>query len=178
MPKRPAPRVDEGAAPRATDAAVHGDDAQFDRALRPRTFADSVGQTKHKDNLSVFVKAARQRGEPLDHILLSGPPGLGKTTLAHILAHEMGVQLVATSGPVIEHKGALAALLTTKLQPHDILFIDEIHRLNPVVEESLYPAIDELVMDIQTGEGAYANALRIPVPSFTLIGATTRTGLL
>jgi Holliday junction DNA helicase RuvB len=124
------------------------------------------------------VEAARKRGEPLDHILLSGPPGLGKTTLAHILANEMGVQLVATSGPVIEHKGALAALLTTKLQPHDILFIDEIHRLNPVVEESLYPAIDELVMDIQTGEGAYANALRIPVPAFTLIGATTRTGLL
>jgi Holliday junction DNA helicase RuvB len=178
MPKRPPERHEETPAPRAVDASPQGDDALLDRTLRPRTLDDYVGQHKHKDNLRVFVEAARRRGEPLDHILLSGPPGLGKTTLAHILAHEMGVQLVATSGPVIEHKGALAALLTTKLQPSDILFIDEIHRLNPVVEESLYPAIDELVMDIQTGEGAYANALRIPVPAFTLVGATTRTGLL
>jgi Holliday junction DNA helicase RuvB len=177
MAKRPAPTEDP-TPPRAVDASPQGDDAQLDRTLRPRTLSDYIGQPRHKENLRVFVEAARKRGEPLDHILLSGPPGLGKTTLAHILAHEMGVQLVATSGPVIEHKGALAALLTTKLQPHDILFIDEIHRLNPVVEESLYPAIDELVMDIQTGEGAYANALRIPVPAFTLIGATTRTGLL
>jgi Holliday junction DNA helicase RuvB len=168
----------ETEAARAVDGVAHGDDAQFDRTLRPRTLADYVGQTKHKENLRVFVEAARRRGEPLDHILLSGPPGLGKTTLAHILANEMGVQLVATSGPVIEHKGALAALLTTKLQARDILFVDEIHRLNPVVEESLYPAIDELAMDISTGEGAYANAVRIPVPPFTLIGATTRTGLL
>jgi Holliday junction DNA helicase RuvB len=173
-----APEPQDAPPPRAVDAAPQGDDAHLDRTLRPRTLDDYVGQTKHKDNLRVFVEAAKKRGEPLDHILLSGPPGLGKTTLAHILAIEMGVQLVATSGPVIEHKGALAALLTTKLQPHDVLFIDEIHRLNPVVEESLYPAIDERVMDIQTGEGAYANALRIPVPAFTLIGATTRTGLL
>src|SRR5580698_213160 len=114
MPKRPAPRVDDVAPARATDGAARGDDAQFDRTLRPRTFADYIGQTKHKDNLSVFVRAARQRGEPLDHILLSGPPGLGKTTLAHILANEMGVELASTSGPVIEHKGSLAALLTTK----------------------------------------------------------------
>ncbi len=177
MPKRVAPPEDP-TPPRAVDAAPQGDDSSLDRTLRPRTLVDYVGQHKHKENLRVMVEAARKRGEPLDHILLSGPPGLGKTTLAHILAHEMGVQLVATSGPAIEHKGALAALLTTKLQPHDILFIDEIHRLNPVVEESLYPAIDELVMDIQTGEGAYANALRIPIPAFTLIGATTRTGLL
>src|ERR1700722_9271241 len=179
MPKRPAARSEEGAtSERAIDASTLGDDAKFDRTLRPRTFADYIGQTKHKDNLSVFVRAAIQRGEPLDHMLLSGPPGLGKTTLAHILAQEMGVQLVTTRGPVIEHKGALAALLTTKLQRNDILFIDEIHRLNPVVEESLYPALDESVIDIIHGEGAYANALRIPVPAFTLIGATTRTGLL
>jgi Holliday junction DNA helicase RuvB len=175
MPKRP---KDPETPPRAMDATTQGDDAQADRMLRPKSFADYVGQTKHKENLRVFVEAAKKRREPLDHVLLSGPPGLGKTTLAHILAHEMGVQLMATSGPVIEHKGALAALLTTKLQENDILFIDEIHRLNPVVEESLYPAIDERVMDIQTGEGAYANALRIPIPPFTLIGATTRTGLL
>ena len=178
MPKRSAPRVDADASPRATDAEVHGDDAQFDRALRPRTFDDYIGQTKHKGNLAVFVKAARQRGEPLDHILLSGPPGLGKTTLAHILAHEMGVQLVSTSGPVVEHKGALAALLTTKLQRNDVLFIDEIHRLNPVVEESLYPALDDAVIDVVTGEGAFSNTVQIPLQPFTLVGATTRTGLL
>src|ERR1700744_1956931 len=178
MPKRPAARSEEPAAPRAVDGAPRGDDAQFDRTLRPRTFADYIGQTKHKDNLAVFVTAARQRGEPLDHMLLSGPPGLGKTTLAHILAHEMGVQLVTTSGPVIEHKGALAALLTTKLQKNDILFVDEIHRLNPVVEESLYPALDESVIDVMTGEGAFASAVQIPLQPFTLVGATTRTGLL
>src|SRR5580704_9791812 len=179
MPKRPAARSEEEVAPgRAIDASTHGDDAKFDRTLRPRTFADYIGQTKHKDNLAVFVQAARQRGEPLDHMLLSGPPGLGKTTLALILAHEMGVQLVSTSGPVIEHKGALAALLTTKLQKNDILFVDEIHRLNPVVEESLYPALDDSVIDIMTGEGAFASAVQIPLQPFTLVGATTRTGLL
>ncbi len=166
------------APPRAIDGAVRGDDSSFDRTLRPRTFNDYIGQTKHKDNLRVFVEAARRRGEPLDHLLLCGPPGLGKTTLAHILANEMRVQLVTTSGPVIEHKGALAALLTTKLQRNDILFIDEIHRLNPVVEESLYPALDESVIDIMTGEGAFANAVQIPLQPFTLVGATTRTGLL
>jgi holliday junction DNA helicase RuvB len=139
-----ASKLEEPKAPaRALDGASHGDDAQFDRTLRPRTFDDYIGQTKHKENLRVFVEAAKRRGEPLDHILLCGPPGLGKTTLAHILAHEMGVQLVTTSGPVIEHKGALAALLTTKIQRNDILFVDEIHRLNPVVEESLYPALDD-----------------------------------
>ena len=178
MPKRPAARPEEPVPERAVGASVRGDDAQFDRTLRPRTFADYIGQTKHKDNLSVFVRAAIQRGEPLDHMLLCGPPGLGKTTLAHILAQEMRVQLVTTSGPVIEHKGALAALLTTKLQKNDILFIDEIHRLNPVVEESLYPALDESVIDIMTGEGAFASAVQIPLQPFTLVGATTRTGLL
>src|ERR1017187_3354743 len=163
---------------RAIDGAPRGDDSHFDRTLRPRTFDDYIGQSKHKDNLSVFVKAARQRGDPLDHMLLSGPPGLGKTTLAHILAHEMGVDIVTTSGPVIEHKGSLAALLTTKLQKNDILFVDEIHRLNPVVEESLYPALDDLHIDIITGEGAFASAVQIPLQPFTLVGATTRTGLL
>ena len=177
MPKR-LPVPEPAVAARPIDATARGDDGNFDRTLRPRTFADYIGQTKHKENLRVFVEAARRRGEPLDHLLLSGPPGLGKTTLAHILAHEMGVQLVTTSGPVIEHKGALAALLTTKLQKNDILFVDEIHRLNPVVEESLYPALDESVIDIMTGEGAFANAVQIPLQPFTLVGATTRTGLL
>jgi Holliday junction DNA helicase RuvB len=163
---------------RAIDAGVRGDDAHFDRTLRPKTFGEYIGQAKHKENLRVFVEAAKRRGEPLDHILFSGPPGLGKTTLAHILAHEMGVQLITTSGPVIEHKGALAALLTTKLSKNDILFVDEIHRLNPVVEESLYPALDDLVIDIMTGEGAFASAVQIPLQPFTLVGATTRTGLL
>jgi Holliday junction DNA helicase RuvB len=179
MPKRPAARAEETREPtRALDASSHGDDTNFDRTLRPRTFAEYVGQTKHKENLRIFVEAARKRGEPLDHILLCGPPGLGKTTLAGILAHEMGVQVVTTSGPVIEHKGALAALLTTKLQRSDILFIDEIHRLAPIVEESLYPALDDSVIDVMTGEGAFASSVQIPLQPFTLVGATTRTGLL
>jgi Holliday junction DNA helicase RuvB len=193
MPKRPGPRAtapigpssaaphsadEPHGAPRALDAAAQGDDSGFDRTLRPKTFAEYVGQTKHKENLRVFVEAARRRGEPLDHILLSGPPGLGKTTLAGILAHEMGVDMVTTSGPVIEHKGALAALLTTKLKRNDILFVDEIHRLTPVVEESLYPALDDSVIDIVTGDGAFASSVQIPLQPFTLVGATTRTGLL
>ncbi len=184
MPKRPpagpedAPSRQPKDATRALDALPQDEDSHFDRTLRPRTFADYVGQTKHKENLGVFVEAARRRGEPLDHLLLCGPPGLGKTTMAHILAHEMGVELISTSGPVIEHKGALAALLTTKVGKNDILFVDEIHRLNPVVEESLYPALDDLVMDIMTGEGAFSSAVQIPLQPFTLVGATTRTGLL
>ncbi|MGD0530146.1 MAG: AAA family ATPase, partial [Polyangiaceae bacterium] len=165
MAKRPPP--DAGAATRDLDGGSHGDDAHFDRTLRPKSFEDYVGQKKHTENLKVFVAAAKQRGEPLDHILLSGPPGLGKTTLAHILANEMGVGLASTSGPVIEHKGSLAALLTTKLQKNDILFVDEIHRLNPVVEESLYPALDDLHIDIVTGEGAFASAVQIPIQPFT-----------
>jgi Holliday junction DNA helicase RuvB len=177
MSKRPPPPI-EDAERRAVDASEQGDDAHFDRTLRPRRFEDYIGQTKHKENLRVFVEAAKKRGEALDHVLLCGPPGLGKTTLAHILAREMGTQLVSTSGPVIEHKGALAALLTTKLQRNDILFVDEIHRLNPVVEESLYPALDDSVIDVMTGEGAFASAVRISLQPFTLVGATTRTGLL
>ena len=163
--------------PRAIDGSPQPDDVRFDRTLRPTTFDDYIGQQKHKDHLAISVKAARGRNEPLDHLLLSGPPGLGKTTLAQILAHEMGVQLVATNGPVVEHKGALAGLLT-KLGRNDILFIDEIHRLNPIVEESLYPAMEDFRIDVMTGEGAFASALQIPIQPFTLVGATTRTGLL
>jgi Holliday junction DNA helicase RuvB len=174
MAKQASPKA---ADERAIDGAAQGDDVRYDRTLRPQTFEDYVGQTKHKENLRVFVQAARQRKEPLDHLLLCGPPGLGKTTLAQILAHEMGVQLHMTNGPVVEHKGALAGLLT-KLQPGDILFIDEIHRLNPVVEESLYPAMEDFRIDVMTGEGAFASAIQINVHPFTLVGATTRTGLL
>jgi holliday junction DNA helicase RuvB len=170
-------KTDDPREPRAIDPVETGEDARFERSLRPRTLDDYIGQTKHKENLRVFVEASRRRGEPLDHLLLSGPPGLGKTTLAQILAFEMGVELHMTNGPVVEHKGALAGLLT-KLGKNDILFIDEIHRLNPVVEESLYPAMEDFRIDVMTGDGAFASSIQIPVQPFTLIGATTRTGLL
>ena len=162
---------------RVLSPAGLGDDDRFDRLFRPNTLDEYVGQTKHKDNLKVFVEAARRRKEPLDHVLLCGPPGLGKTTLAWILAKEMGVTLHATSGPAVEHKGALAGLLT-KLEHGDILFVDEIHRLSPVVEESLYPAIESFQIDIVTGEGPYATTIQLSLKPFTLVGATTRTGLL
>jgi Holliday junction DNA helicase RuvB len=176
-PKRPPSAEQAPDGTRAIDGAPQGDDVRYDRTLRPQTFNDYIGQEKHKENLRVFVQAAKNRGEPLDHLLLCGPPGLGKTTLAQILAHEMGVTLHMTNGPVVEHKGALAGLLT-KLAPNDILFIDEIHRLNPVVEESLYPAMEDFRIDVMTGEGAFASSIQIQVNPFTLVGATTRTGLL
>ena len=153
------------------------DDAGFDRLFRPTSLDEYVGQEHHKGNLRVFIEAARRRKEPLDHILFCGPPGLGKTTLAYIIAREMGVAVHVTSGPAVEHKGALAGLLT-KLKANDVLFIDEIHRLSPAVEESLYPAIEDFKIDITTGDGPYAATYELPIPAFTLVGATTRTGLL
>lgn len=162
---------------RLVSSSASGDDDRFDRLFRPGRFDDYVGQRKHIDNLKVFVEAARRRAEPLDHTLLCGPPGLGKTTLAYILAKEMGVQVHSTSGPALEHKGALAGILT-KLEPGDVLFIDEIHRLNMAVEESLYPAIEDFEIDIVTGDGAFASSLKLQLKPFCLIGATTRTGLI
>lgn len=153
------------------------DERNFDVALRPVNFNEYVGQKKHVDNLRVFIEAARRRGEALDHVLFCGPPGLGKTTLAHIIAREMGVTIHATSGPAIDHKGTLAAILS-KLSPRDVLFIDEIHRLNPVVEENLYPAIEDFEIDIVAGDGPHASSYKLPLNPFTLVGATTRTGLL
>src|SRR5512147_3256675 len=146
-------------------------------SLRPRTLTEYVGQERVKDSLAVFVEAARKRGEALDHVLLSGPPGLGKTTLAYILSREMGVGIKVTSGPVIERQGDLAAILTN-LQEHDVLFIDEIHRLPNVVEEILYPAMEDFKLDIIIGQGPGARSIKLDLPRFTLVGATTRTGLL
>jgi Holliday junction DNA helicase RuvB len=148
-----------------------------DAALRPKSLGEFVGQEAARENLRVFIEAARHRGEAMDHVLFFGPPGLGKTTLAQIVAREMGVGFRATSGPVIGKTGDLAALLTN-LEPHDVLFIDEIHRLNPVVEEVLYPAMEDRALDLIIGEGPSARSVRIDLPPFTLIGATTRQGLL
>ncbi len=149
----------------------------IDRALRPLKLADYVGQSSIKEQLSIFISAAKMRGEALDHLLVFGPPGLGKTTLAHIVANEMGVNLRQTSGPVLERPGDLAAILTN-LEKNDVLFIDEIHRLSPVVEEILYPALEDYQIDIMIGEGPAARSIKIDLPPFTLIGATTRAGAL
>jgi len=149
----------------------------WDTALRPNRLNDYIGQNKIRDNLSVFIKAAGNRNEPLDHVLLYGPPGLGKTTLANIISHEMGVQIRSTSGPVIERPGDLAAMLTN-LEPGDVLFIDEIHRLSPQVEEILYPAMEDFQLDIIIGQGPAARSIKMELPPFTLVGATTRAGML
>jgi Holliday junction DNA helicase RuvB len=159
------------------DVEPQADDKRYDLTLRPSRFDDFVGQDKIKDNLKVFVQAALQRKEPLDHVLFCGPPGLGKTTLANILAQELGVQLALASGPAIEHKGQLASLVT-KLNERDVLFIDEVHRLAPVVEENLYTAIEDFRIEVVTGDGPYAQTLQLPLRPFTLVAATTRTGLL
>jgi Holliday junction DNA helicase RuvB len=158
-------------------APASAQEEEFQKSLRPSRLAEYVGQDKVRGQLEIFIEAARGRGEALDHVLLFGPPGLGKTTLAHIIAREMGVNLRHTSGPVLERPGDLAALLTN-LEPRDVLFIDEIHRLSPVVEEILYPALEDYQIDIMIGEGPAARSIKLDLPPFTLVGATTRAGML
>src|SRR2546422_136862 len=153
------------------------EDAQYEAGLRPRVLGEYIGQDRVRENLQVSIAAARQRGEALDHVLLYGPPGLGKTTLAYVIAHELGTAVRATSGPVLEKPGDLAAILTN-LQEREVLFIDEVHRMSPVIEEILYPAMEDYELDIMIGQGPSARSVKVPVQRFTLIGATTRTGLL
>jgi Holliday junction DNA helicase RuvB len=162
---------------RVISAGNQRDDEAYDRAVRPKTLADYVGQPAVKAQMEIFITAARQRGDALDHVLIFGPPGLGKTTLAHVIANELGAGFKQTSGPVLERPGDLAALLTN-LQANEILFVDEIHRLSPVVEEILYPALEDFQLDIMIGEGPGARSIKIDLPPFTLVGATTRAGLL
>jgi Holliday junction DNA helicase RuvB len=162
---------------RVISAGVQRDEEVYDRAVRPRTLADYVGQPAVKAQMEIFIAAARKRRDALDHVLIFGPPGLGKTTLAHVIANELGAGFKQTSGPVLERPGDLAALLTN-LQANEILFVDEIHRLSPVVEEILYPAMEDFQLDIMIGEGPGARSIKIDLPPFTLVGATTRAGLL
>lgn len=162
---------------RLTSAVPREEDRVFDRAIRPTSLQDYVGQPAVKQQMEIFISAARNRNEALDHVLIFGPPGLGKTTLAHIVANEMDVNLRQTSGPVLERPGDLAAILTN-LEPNDVLFVDEIHRLSPVVEEVLYPALEDFQLDIMIGEGPAARSIKLDLPPFTLVGATTRAGLL
>lgn len=162
---------------RLTSAVPREEDRAFDRAIRPKTLQDYIGQPSVKEQMDIFITAARNRSEALDHVLIFGPPGLGKTTLAHIVANEMQVNLRQTSGPVLERPGDLAAILTN-LEPNDVLFVDEIHRLSPVVEEVLYPAMEDFQLDIMIGEGPAARSIKLDLPPFTLVGATTRAGLL
>ena len=164
-------------ADRVVGAGGRQEDESYDRAVRQKTLAEYVGQSAVKAQMEIFISAARQRGDALDHVLIFGPPGLGKTTLAHVIAHELGAGFKQTSGPVLERPGDLAALLTN-LQPNEILFVDEIHRLSPVVEEILYPALEDFQLDIMIGEGPGARSIKIDLPHFTLVGATTRAGLL
>ena len=162
---------------RVVGAAANGEDELVEISIRPKKLDEYLGQTAVREQMKIYIEASRRRGEALDHVLIFGPPGLGKTTLSHVIANEMGVSLRQTSGPVIERACDLAAILTN-LQPHDVLFIDEIHRLSPVIEEVLYPAMEDFQIDIMIGEGPAARSIKLDLPPFTLIGATTRAGLL
>jgi Holliday junction DNA helicase RuvB len=176
---RPPKRAEQGASPEEerTVSSLRAEEDAAEASLRPQTLSEFIGQKASRENLSIFIQAARSRGEALDHVLLHGPPGLGKTTLAQIVARELGVGFRATSGPVIQRAGDLAAILTN-LQPRDVLFIDEIHRLQPAIEEILYPAMEDFQLDLIIGEGPAARSVRIDLAAFTLVGATTRAGLL